>query len=450
MKTSCYLSKNIYTQEILWEKSCLLPRERENILEGLKERHHRWLSYDLSERMLLIKSIGQILDRQRDYIAGMICEEVGRCFRECIAEIEKTIHLIDYYTQIAPQMLKPKFIQTEAQMSQVCYEPLGVILAVMPWNYPIWQVLRFAVPALCGGNACLVKPAPSVGRLTEYFFSQLPSVLPLDCIFLADTDVEWAIQQTQGLAFTGSVEVGKKLASMAGRHLKKSVLELGGSNAFIVLEDADLRAAARDACYSRFRDSGQSCNAAKRIIVERKVAKELEKYLLNEIINLRWGDPRLPETHMGPLHLAGAAQQMQEYVNDALKRGARCVFGGSRLPQAIFYPPTLLTQVARGSRVLTEEVFGPVLPVVVVDSKSEAIKVANETEFGLGATIYSKDIQSALQAAKQLEVGSVYINRHTSSELKMPFGGVKKSGYGRELSEFGLLEWMNIKSYWQR
>ncbi|MCV2504021.1 MAG: aldehyde dehydrogenase family protein [Neisseriaceae bacterium] len=259
-----------------------------------------------------------------------------------------------------------------------------------------------------------------------------------------------AIEQSQGLAFTGSVNTGRQLASIAGKHLKKTVLELGGSNAFIVFGDADLKQAAKDACYSRFRDAGQSCNAAKRIIVENSCVELFTEYLIEETKKITLGNPILESSHMGPLHLENAAQKMQFYVDDAIKKGAHCFLGGHALENPIFYPPTILGNVAKNSLVMKDEVFGPVLPILTVADKDEAIQVANDTTFGLGAAIYCQNIQLAQHYAKLLEVGSVYINRHTSSDLRMPFGGIKDSGYGRELSEFGLIEFVNIKSYWQR
>ncbi|QRN41589.1 MAG: aldehyde dehydrogenase family protein [Neisseriaceae bacterium] len=450
MKLSQYIAKNIYTQEEIWRGAFNTSEDLIKKTEDLENRRKQFISLTLYERMNLINSIAEELKRQKKLYSKMICEEVGRCLRECEAEVEKTINLVDYYTNIAQQMLLPKDVDTQASLSQVCYEPLGLILAVMPWNYPIWQILRFAIPALCAGNACLIKPAPSVGRITEFFFTQILPELPIDYIFLKDDDIELAIERSQGLAFTGSVKTGRLLASIAGQHLKKTVLELGGSNAFIVFGDANLKQAAKDACYSRFRDAGQSCNATKRVIVEDSCVELFTGYLIEETKKIMLGNPMLESSHMGPLHLDHASYNMQIYVDDALKKGAHCFLGGYIPDNPIFYPPTILGNVAQNSLVVTDEVFGPVLPILTVGNKDEAIEVANNTRFGLGASIYSQDIPLAQYYAKFLEVGSVYINRHTSSDLRMPFGGIKDSGYGRELSEFGLIEFVNIKSYWQR
>lgn len=329
-------------------------------------------------------------------------------------------------------------------------EPLGLIFGVMPWNYPIWQMLRFAIPVLCAGNAALIKPAPSVGRISRAFFSLIPESLPFSYAFLAEETVEEAIKQSDGFAFTGSVATGRKLAALAAQYLKKSVLELGGSNAFLVLSDANIKAAAKAVVYSRFRDNGQSCNAAKRVIVEEAVAQDFIDQVLYQVDQLKMGDPKDPYTTLGPLHLKKTKESIAEIVEEALQKGAHCLKGGKTSEEDNFYPPTVLLGGDNNARVWQEEVFGPVLPIRTAKDANEAVSLANDTRFGLGAAIYTTNYPMAEKLAKQLEVGSVYINRHTSSQLQLPFGGVKDSGYGRELSPYGLLEFLNLKSYWQQ
>ena len=369
---------------------------------------------------------------------------------ECRAEVEKSIALIRYYTHLAPELLARKTVATGAPLSQIAFEPLGLVLAIMPWNYPVWQILRFAVPALCAGNACLVKPAPTVGRVSEMLFDIVGDDLPFQAAFLSHNDTEQAIAATDALAFTGSANTGRHLAQIAGKYLKKCVLELGGSNAFIVLKDADIAAAAKDACHSRFRDAGQSCNAAKRIILVSEIADDFMAEFLRHCEKLQSGDPMLPETTLACLHLDNAAQNMQALVDDAVACGAKLRLGGVLPETPHAYPATVLDCVPLTAKVANEEVFGTVAAVFRADNARHAIEIANHSPFGLGACIYSADTNAAWRLGQKLNVGSVFINRHTSSDLRLPFGGVKSSGFGRELSEFGLYEFVNIKSYWQK
>ena len=331
------------------------------------------------------------------------------------------------------------------------FEPLGVVLAVMPWNYPVWQVLRFAVPALCTGNACAVKPAPSAARVSSALFELAGADIPLMPAWLEHADIPQAIADTDALAFTGSADTGRILAAEAGGRLKKTVLELGGSNAFIVLPDADLRQAAKDACYSRFRDAGQSCNAAKRIIVTEAVAEPFIRLFLDECAKLQTGDPLDAQTTLASLHRADLRERVHAQVLDAAENGAQILCGGE-IPagQGWFYPATVVDKVNPACRAYREEVFGPVAAILRARDAEHAVELANDNPYGLGASIYSADEAAAWRYAEKLHTGAVYINRHTSSDLRLPFGGVKASGYGRELSEFGLYEFVNIKTYWQK
>lgn len=420
-------------------------------LGELRNRQQQFAALTVTQRTARLQAFAERLGSERRRLARMVCEEVGRCLRECDAELDKSVELIRYYARLAPELLSAKTIATQAALSQVRFEPLGVILAVMPWNYPIWQVLRFAVPALCAGNACAVKPAPSVGRVTAALFELVGNDLPLMPVWLSHHDTERAVAAADALAFTGSAATGRHLASVAGAHLKKTVLELGGSNAFIVLDDADIVQAAKDACYSRFRDAGQSCNAAKRIIVTRRIAEPFTRTFLAECAKLVMGDPMLPETTLAPLHRADLRERVHAQVQDALAHGARCLTGGTLPPTAApFYPPTVLADVTPECRIYHEEVFGPVVSLTVANHADHAVALANDNPFGLGASLYTADTAQAWRYAEKLQTGAVFINRHTSSDLRLPFGGVKASGYGRELSEFGLYEFVNIKTYWQK
>ena len=445
-----FRSIHILNQTILFERPPQNWAAFLQELHDLRQQQAVFAALPVTARTAKLNAFADRLAAQRNRLATMVSEEVGRCLRECEAELDKSVELIRYYARLAPELLAHKTIATQASLSQVRFEPLGVVLAVMPWNYPVWQVLRFAIPALCTGNACVVKPAPSVARVSAALF-ELIDDLPILPAWLSNDDVLKAIEATDALAFTGSTHTGRKLAAHAGLHLKKTVLELGGSNALIVLPDADLAQAAKDACYSRFRDAGQSCNAAKRIIITDEIAEAFIPLLLAECARLKIGHPLDNTTTLAPLHRADLRQRLHEQVQDALANGAVALCGGV-LPdgEGWFYPATVLDNVNPACRVYHEEVFGPVAVLLRARDAEHAIVLANDNPLGSGAIISSQDEAAAWHYAEKLQTGAVFINRHTSSDLRLPFGGVKASGYGRELSEFGLYEFVNVKSYWQK
>ena len=341
-----FRSIHVLSGETLFERAPQPYADFAHDLTELRCRQSRFAALPVNRRAALLLELADKLARERDTLAQMVCREVGRCLRECQAELDKSVDLIRYYAHLSPELLAHKTIATQASLSQVRFEPLGVVLAVMPWNYPVWQVLRFAIPALCAGNACVVKPAPSVAGVTQALFDLVGDDLPMMVAWLQPDDVLHAIEDCDALAFTGSTDTGRVLAAQAGRNLKKSVLELGGSNPFIVLADADLAQAAKEACYSRFRDAGQSCNAAKRIIVEEAVADRFTELFLAECSRLQTGDPILPDTTLAPLHREDLRTKLHEQVIDALANGARALCGGE-IPagQGWFYPATVLADV---------------------------------------------------------------------------------------------------------
>ncbi|MCO6522541.1 MAG: aldehyde dehydrogenase family protein [Snodgrassella sp.] len=447
-----YTSYHAVTGEVLFNRKSLTKAEFGLQYQQLALQQYAFAQEDVQSRTQRLLAFAQRLEQAKAELAYQICIEVGRCLRECEAEISKSIALIRYYAHLAPELLAHKTIATQASLSQVRFEPLGILLAVMPWNYPVWQILRFAIPALCAGNACLVKPAPSVGQISQMLFDLVGEDLPLQLVWLNNNDIEYAISKTQALAFTGSTETGRYLAALAGRHLRKCVMELGGSNAFIVLNDADVEQAASEACYSRFRDAGQSCNAAKRLIVHNEIADDFITALQQHCQKLRMGEPWLPTTTLAPLHRQDLRTAVYTQVQDAVAHGAQCLLGGE-IPKDMsgwFYPATILDKVNSDCRVYHEEVFGPVAIILRAQDNAHALNLANDNPFGLGASIYTQNTHTAWQFAEQLNVGSVFINRHTSSDLRLPFGGVKDSGFGRELSEFGIYEFVNVKTYWQK
>lgn len=429
------------------------PAQLDSSILTLRAAQRDWRRLPVAGRGHALRALSQQLLAHVDELAALISSEVGKLVGECRAEVEKSARLCHYYADLAPELLAAQEIPTLASRSGVSFEPLGLVLAVMPWNYPVWQVLRFAVPALAAGNACLVKPAPSVPLTTERLLAlvRAAGVDALDVAWIDTSLVEAAIAGCDAVAFTGSTQTGRRIAELAGRHIKKSVLELGGSNPCIVLADADIALAAEEAAHSRFRDAGQSCNAAKRMVVVPEIAEDFLQAFLAATRRLQPGSPGDASTTLAPLARADLRDTLHAQVLDACAHGARCLLGGV-LPEGpgFFYPATVLDQVSPACRVWREETFGPVASVLRAASDLDAIRLANDTPFGLGASIYSADIERAQALAAELEVGSVFINRHTSSDLRLPFGGVKASGYGRELSEFGLYEFVNVKTYWQR
>ncbi len=450
---TAFTSCNPATAEVVFTRPAWPESRFADCLAALRQAQRRWAALDIHERAGQLLRLAEGLEAEREALAALVTLEVGKRTAECLAEIDKSAQLIRYYADLAPSLLAPQAIATQASDSGVSFEPLGCVLAVMPWNYPIWQVLRFAVPALMAGNACLVKPAPSVPQCTQLLL-ELVRAAGLDCLDVAWIDheqVEEAIRHSDAVAFTGSTQTGRVIASLAGKHLKKTVLELGGSNPFIVLADADVDTAAQEAVNSRFRDAGQSCNAAKRMIVVPKIADRFIAAFVEAASRLQPGDPRDPAATLAPLTRADLREALHAQVMDAVHGGATVLLGG-QMPATpgFFYPATVLDHVSAACRVYHEEVFGPVASILRARDEADAIRLANDTPFGLGASIYTADETRGRALARQLEVGSVFINRHTSSDLRLPFGGVKASGYGRELSEFGLYEFVNVKTYWQK
>ncbi|SUX29896.1 aldehyde dehydrogenase family protein [Chromobacterium vaccinii] len=450
---TAFTSCNPSSGEVCFTRSSWNMPALEQSLRQLRTAQSGWAAQGVEQRAAALLRLADLLSQQREALADLVTLEVGKRTPECLAEIDKSAQLIRYYAELAPELLRSLNIPTQASRSGVAFEPLGLVLAVMPWNYPVWQVLRFAIPALMSGNACLVKPAPSVPQCSQLLLDivRQAGIHVLDMAWIETELVEEAIRQCDAVAFTGSTQTGRVIASLAGRHLKKTVLELGGSNPFIVLADADVQAAARDAANSRFRDAGQSCNAAKRMIVVPEIADAFVSAFCAEAAKLRAGDPRDPATTLSPLTRADLREALHAQVLDACHHGAELKLGG-QMPHTpgFYYPATVLDRVNPSCRIYHEEVFGPVAGILRAADEANAIRLANDTPFGLGASIYSADNDRAWTLARQIEAGSVFVNRHTSSDLRLPFGGVKASGYGRELSEFGLYEFVNVKTYWQK
>jgi succinate-semialdehyde dehydrogenase/glutarate-semialdehyde dehydrogenase len=380
--------------------------------------------------------------------------EMGKVLREGIAEIEKCAWVCDYYAVNAENFLENEIFETDFSKSYVSYQPLGTILAVMPWNFPFWQVFRFAAPTLMAGNTAVLKHAsnvPGCSVAIEDLFRE--AGFPENAfrsLLIKSNQVEAVIKHraVKGVSLTGSTPAGKSVASIAGNALKKCVLELGGSDPYLILEDADLKSAAEICSAGRLLNAGQSCIGAKRFIVIDKVYSEFLEYFTHEMNNAVFGDPCDSETTMGPLARTNLRDELHQQVADSVQKGAEVVIGGA-IPErkGAYYPPTILENVKPGMPAYDEELFGPVASVIRVKDEKEAIRVANDTVFGLGAAVFTKDVKRGERIAEtQLQAGCCFVNDFVKSDPRLPFGGIKESGFGRELSSHGIKEFMNVKT----
>ncbi len=419
-------------------------------LEHAHAAHLAWRQMPLSERTGVLLKLVEVLRKKSEQYARLMSEEMGKTIRAARAEIEKCAWCCEVYAANAAAWLAEEEVAADGRKHRIVIEPLGVILAIMPWNFPFWQVIRFLVPTLLTGNGALLKHAANVtGSALNIQEAVSEAGLPqglFSTILASHEQVELIIAHPlcQGVSLTGSAEAGKVIATTAGKYLKKAVLELGGSDPLIVLADADIAAAAKAAVTGRFQNNGQSCIAAKRIIVLQEVQEAFTAALLAEVEKLVVGDPLDEKTDIGPLVNEQAAEKMEQFVADALAKGAMVRTGGKR--QGAYFLPTVLTNVTPYMNVLAEEVFGPVVPVIVAQTVDEAVALANSTRFGLGASVWSRDLVYGEQVARKLEAGAVFVNSITKSDPRMPFGGIKESGLGRELSWWGLKEFANIKT----
>jgi succinate-semialdehyde dehydrogenase/glutarate-semialdehyde dehydrogenase len=411
-----------------------------------------WARRPVSERAALLVPLAARLRDRAPALARLMSLEMGKPVTEARAEVEKCAWLCEVYAKQSEAWLADTPMEADGLRHRVAYQPLGVILSIMPWNYPLWQALRFGVPTVTAGNTSLLKHASNVTgcglAIAEMFVEAgFPEGAFQTIVCDHDTVAQLiAHDDVRGLSLTGSVEAGRRVAELAGRHLKKVVLELGGSDPFIVLADANLEAAVRGAVTGRTLCTGQSCIAAKRFIVVREVAAAFTERFAAAMAALPVGDPLDERTRVGAIVNEQELQVLADQCAEALKRGARLVTGGHRLPVAgCFFPPTVLADVTCDMAVWRDEVFGPVAPVLVVDGDEEALRVANDSIFGLGGSVWTRDLERGEALARRLEAGTVFVNSIVKSDPRMPFGGVKQSGLGRELSWHGLREFTNVQ-----
>lgn len=421
-----------------------------------QELHMEWKRTPFSHRASLMKKAAGILRKRAREFGELMTREMGKPISGGISEAEKCAWVCEYYAENAEEFLADREVETDAGRSFVTFQPIGVVLAVMPWNFPFWQVFRFAAPNLMAGNAGILKHAsnvPGCALAIQEVFEEagFPPGL-FRTLLIPGSRVDRVIEDplVRAVTLTGSTPAGKAVAKKAGEVLKKTVLELGGSDPYVILEDADVEAAAETCAAARLINSGQSCIAAKRFIVVEAVRDAFEEKFLTAIKALKMGDPMEEDTVVGPQARTDLRDDLHDQVVRSIRAGARCVLGGE-IPEGsgAFYPPTVLTDVGPGMPAYDEELFGPVAAVIPVKDEAEALKVANDTVFGLGAAVFTRDLEKGSRIAREeLEAGACFVNAFVRSDPRLPFGGVKESGYGRELSPFGIQEFVNIKTVW--
>jgi len=427
----------------------------ETAIEKAYETRHAWRDAGLDARSALLRSVAGVLRADKSRFAAMMTAEMGKPIIEAEAEVEKCAWTAAWLADNAARLLADEPVESNATNSYVRFQPLGVVLAVMPWNFPFWQALRAGLPALAAGNLMLLKHAsnvPQCALAVEDVFREagFPDGV-FQTLLIGPGPVERIIadRRVAGVTLTGSEAAGAKVAAAAGKAIKKSVLELGGSDPFIVLEDADVAMAATVGCRARNQNNGQSCIAAKRFVVVDSVADEFESRFSAAVGSLKVGDP-MDRTHQfGPLARADLLDDLERQVDRSVAMGARVLIGGKRIDGAgNYFQPTVLADVRAGMPVYDEETFGPVASVIRVKDEEHALRVANDSDFGLGSAIWTKDIDRGRRLAERVEAGLVFINGMVGSDARLPFGGVKKSGYGRELSGYGIKEFVNLQTVW--
>ncbi len=426
----------------------------EKIINSVDKTWVHWRTTSFNHRSQLMQNLGSLLKSKRDGLARIMSLEMGKTLKEAKAEIEKCAWVCDYYAENAESFLQNENILTDAQESFVCFLPIGTVLAVMPWNFPFWQVFRFLAPTLMAGNTAVLKHASNVPGCAMAIEELVHEAGFPENVFrtllIGSNAVEQVIKHpaVKAVTLTGSTPAGKAVATTAGSVLKKCVLELGGSDPYIILEDANLEEAAKICTTAKLLNAGQSCIGAKRFIVVRSVYSRFLEYFTHEMNKAVFGDPFEAETTIGPMAREDLRNELHQQVVDSVKKGAEIIIGGE-IPhiKGAFYPPTILENVKPGMPAYDDELFGPVASVICVDDSDEAIKVGNDTVYGLGAAIFTGNIKKGSRIAEmKLDAGCCFVNDFVKSDPRLPFGGIKESGFGRELSSFGIREFVNIKT----
>ncbi len=441
---------NPYTGEKIEKFKELTKPQINKKLKKADKAFRKWKEEPFSRKEELIKNLGKELQSNKEKYAADITTEMGKPISQAIAEIEKCAWLCDYYAENAAKHLSKEKIKTEAYSSYVRYDPLGAILAVMPWNYPFWQVFRFAVPTLMAGNVALLKHSSLVMRCAENIEQAFKNAgFPEDCfqnLVIGSKKVEQVIRdkRVKAVSLTGSKPAGAAVASTAAEEIKKSVLELGGSNALVVFEDCNLQETVKTCVQARFQNTGQSCIAGKRLLIQESIVNEFLEEFITQVRELKSGDPNDEDTFIGVMASKELAKELEEQLKNSKEKGAKVVLGGKR--RKTYFEPTVVVNVSKKMPLFKEETFGPVIGVTAFKTDMEAIDLVNRSDFGLGVSVFTEDMERAKAMIPQFEDGAVFINELVKSDPRLPFGGTKISGYGRELSLHGIHEFVNKKT----
>lgn len=443
-------SINPYTNHEIESFKTHTKKEIAEILKKADKRYYSWRETSFSERKKRMLAAASELKKNTQEYAEKITMEIGKPISQSIAEVEKCAWVCEYYANEAQNHMADELIKTDAHKSYTKYEPIGVVLAVMPWNYPFWQVFRFAAPALMAGNIGVLKHASNVfgsALNIEKVFKR--AGFPENCFttLLVGSDAIEAIISNpiiKAVTLTGSGPAGAAVAETAGKHIKKTVLELGGNNALVVLKDCDIDKTLETCVQARFQNTGQSCIAGKRLLLAEEISEDFIEKLLLKVRELKSGDPIDEETFIGTLAREDLAQDLEKQVKQSVKQGAKLLIGGKR--QGAYFEPTVLSEVTKTMPVFKEETFGPALSITTFKTTDEAIELSNNSKFGLGVSIFTEDIEAAENLAYRFDEGAVFINELVKSDPRLAFGGVKESGYGRELSSHGIREFLNKKT----
>lgn len=431
-------------------------QEFEGIVSKANEAQGNWAKLDYSDRATFINKIAELLRKQKNELAELMATEMGKPLKQGVGEVEKCAWVCEFYAKKAEDFLMNQEVKTNATKSYVTFNPLGVVLSIMPWNFPFWQFFRFAAPALMAGNGIILKHSENTtGCALKIEDIVHRSGIPRDLVrtILVPNEEMKPVIQHEGIAaitLTGSTKAGRIVASQAGEALKKTVLELGGSDPYVILKDADVKLAAEKCATSRLVNSGQSCVAAKRFIVEEEVYDEFLEIFTSILRSKKAGNPFKEDSDVGPMARLDLRDELDRQVQESIKKGAQSILGCKKPDgDGAFYPVSILTNVTKGMPAYDEELFGPVASVIKVKGEEQAIRVANDSIYGLGAAIFSKDLEKAERiASEELEAGCCFVNDFVKSDPRLPFGGIKQSGYGRELGEFGIKEFVNVKTVW--
>ncbi len=450
-----FQSINPYTGAVIFEHANHTPLEVENLISKTHNAYLQWKTFSFQQRGDLFRKLASLLRKDKETFATLITLEMGKIITESRAEIEKCAWLCDHYAENAQNMLQPETIETDAGKSYLRFDPVGIVYGIMPWNFPFWQAFRATVPTMMAGNTFILKHAPNVigtAKAIEKLFliADFPENAFTNLIIPVELSEKVVAHPfVEGITLTGSQRAGRAVAAQAGKYLKKSVLELGGSDPFIVLKDAELNESCKTGVCSRFLNAGQVCISAKRFIVEEEILDQFvaeQKALLENMI---LGDPMKVETDMGPMARLDLLENIEDQVSRSAEMGAEILCGGKRRDDnSLFYEPTLITHVHKGMPVFDEETFGPVSVVIPAKNAEDAVRIANDTPYGLGASLWTQDLVLAEKMAAKIEAGAVFINGMTKSDPRLPFGGTKRSGYGRELAYPGIREFVNRKTVW--